>query len=59
MISGSDKAHCGTGCDIDFGSCDAVPGGVSDTTNGLCGVAFQASCMHYGSKTCCSAFGFW
>ncbi|KAM3560334.1 hypothetical protein MY1884_003002, partial [Beauveria asiatica] len=56
--SGSGDTHCGTGCDVDFGTCSNVPPGISDTTNGLCGARFSATCLHFGSKTCCSANGF-
>jgi hypothetical protein len=57
--SGSSPSYCGTGCDVDFGSCSPRPGGVGDSTNGLCGKAFSASCAKFGDKNCCSKFGFW
>ncbi|KAJ4159426.1 uncharacterized protein LMH87_008328 [Akanthomyces muscarius] len=55
---GSDDGHCGTGCDVDFGTCNNVPPGVGDTTNGLCGAKLSATCRSFGSKTCCSENGF-
>ncbi|KPM43681.1 hypothetical protein AK830_g2910 [Neonectria ditissima] len=56
---GSSDGYCGTGCDTDFGECNPTSEGVSDTTNGLCGSAFDATCANYGTKTCCSQYGFW
>ncbi|KAK7427159.1 hypothetical protein QQZ08_006272 [Neonectria magnoliae] len=56
---GSSDSYCGTGCDTDFGECNPTSGDVSDTTNGLCGAAFDATCANYGTKTCCSQYGFW
>jgi peptidoglycan/xylan/chitin deacetylase (PgdA/CDA1 family) len=55
---GSSATYCGTGCDTDFGACNPRDPGVQDTTNGLCGKQFMATCANFGSKTCCSAFGF-
>lgn len=57
--SGSSSSYCGTGCDPNFGTCTPVSGGISDTTNGLCGTKFMATCSNYGAKTCCSQYGFW
>ncbi len=59
QCSGSSESYCGTGCNKDFGECDEVPKGVSDTTNGLCGSNFQAACANFGDKKCCSPYGFW
>ncbi|TQV92463.1 hypothetical protein V2A60_007152 [Cordyceps javanica] len=56
---GSGDRYCGTGCDVDFGTCNNVPPGISDTTNGLCGTKFSATCLNFGSKRCCSENGFW
>ncbi|KAH7329528.1 hypothetical protein B0I35DRAFT_420375 [Stachybotrys elegans] len=58
LCSGSGASYCGTGCDIDFGTCDNRSEGVSDTTNGLCGARFDATCLNYGDRTCCSQYGF-
>ncbi|ROT38089.1 glycoside hydrolase/deacetylase [Sodiomyces alkalinus F11] len=55
---GSSPSYCGTGCDNAFGSCLPQSPGISDTTNGLCGEAFQASCANYGDKKCCSPHGY-
>ncbi|ATY64953.1 chitin deacetylase [Cordyceps militaris] len=55
---GFSDMYCGTGCDGDFGTCNNVPPGTSDTTNGLCGAKFSATCLNFGSKTCCSENGF-
>lgn len=57
--SGSDKTYCGTGCDARFGDCIAASPEPTDTTNGLCGERFNASCSNYGDKTCCSQNGYW
>ncbi|KFA48362.1 hypothetical protein S40293_04458 [Stachybotrys chartarum IBT 40293] len=56
---GSSANYCGTGCDVDFGTCNPVLPGISNTTNGLCGIAFSASCSNYGDRNCCSQAGFW
>ncbi|WAO96946.1 Hypothetical protein NCS54_01464300 [Fusarium falciforme] len=56
---GSSDAYCGTGCDSDFGECKPPTGSIQDTTNGLCGSTFKATCANYGSKTCCSQYGYW
>ncbi|KAM5351096.1 hypothetical protein ACJ41O_003819 [Fusarium nematophilum] len=55
---GSSDTYCGTGCNWDFGSCKPPEGEVHDTTNGLCGHQFKASCFNYGDKKCCSGWGF-
>ncbi|KAF6833304.1 polysaccharide deacetylase [Colletotrichum plurivorum] len=55
---GSSLVYCGTGCQSGFGSCSPPSPGVSDTSNGLCGSQFQATCKNYGEKKCCSASGF-
>ncbi|RMJ18957.1 hypothetical protein CDV36_001353 [Fusarium kuroshium] len=55
---GSSDPYCGTGCDADFGSCKPPSGEIHDTTNGLCGSKFKATCANYGSKKCCSPYGF-
>ncbi|KAF4968388.1 hypothetical protein FSARC_4185 [Fusarium sarcochroum] len=55
---GSNDTHCGTGCDADFGSCTPPEGEIHDTTNGLCGSEVKATCSNYGSKTCCSSYGY-
>ncbi|KAH7108973.1 hypothetical protein EDB81DRAFT_954408 [Dactylonectria macrodidyma] len=55
---GSKSTHCGTGCDTDFGECNPTSEDVTDTANGLCGSAFDATCANYGTKTCCSQYGF-
>ncbi|OAA53717.1 chitin deacetylase [Cordyceps fumosorosea ARSEF 2679] len=55
---GSSNKYCGTGCDVDFGTCNNVSPGISDTTNGLCGAKFAATCLNYGSKRCCSESGY-
>ncbi|KAF7556876.1 hypothetical protein G7Z17_g1166 [Cylindrodendrum hubeiense] len=55
---GSSGTYCGTGCDTDFGECNPTSEDVTDTTNGLCGAAFDATCKNYGTKTCCSQYGF-
>ncbi|UZP43637.1 hypothetical protein NXS19_011449 [Fusarium pseudograminearum] len=56
---GSSASYCGTGCDADFGTCTPPSGGgVHDTTNGVCGSEVNASCRNYGSKTCCSQYGY-
>lgn len=57
--SGSSPAYCGTGCNTGYGTCTQLPAGLSDTTNGLCGTRFNASCKNYGNKNCCSQSGFW
>ncbi|UKZ51156.1 hypothetical protein TrVGV298_004912 [Trichoderma virens] len=56
----SDK-HCGTGCDHNFGDCPLLGDtkfSIQNTTNGLCGHAFEATCLHYGDKSCCSQYGY-
>ncbi|PNH67393.1 hypothetical protein VD0001_g7828 [Verticillium dahliae] len=55
---GSSPAYCGTGCNTGYGTCTQLPAGLSDTTNGLCGTRFNASCKNYGNKNCCSQSGF-
>jgi peptidoglycan/xylan/chitin deacetylase (PgdA/CDA1 family) len=56
---GSSASYCGTGCDADFGTCTPPSGGgIHDTTNGVCGSEVNASCRNYGSKTCCSQYGY-
>ncbi|KAI5465418.1 hypothetical protein BGZ63DRAFT_103798 [Mariannaea sp. PMI_226] len=55
---GKTDTYCGTGCDVDFGECNPKSDSVTDTTNGLCGSAFKATCANYGTKTCCSQYGF-
>ncbi|KAK1847684.1 polysaccharide deacetylase [Colletotrichum chrysophilum] len=55
---GSSLSYCGTGCQSGFGSCSPPSSGVSDTTNGLCGSDFNATCKNNGDKTCCSQYGF-
>lgn len=57
--SGSTPTYCGTGCDADFGTCDPKPDEIADTTNGLCGPEFLATCLNFGTKTCCSQYNFW
>ncbi|TDZ73470.1 Chitin deacetylase [Colletotrichum trifolii] len=56
---GSSLSYCGTGCQSGFGSCSPPSPGVSDSSNGLCGSQYQATCKNYGQKTCCSAAGYW
>ncbi|KAJ4268897.1 hypothetical protein NW762_002968 [Fusarium torreyae] len=55
---GSSESYCGTGCDADFGSCTPPESEIQDTTNGLCGSEVKATCSNYGSKTCCSSYGY-
>ncbi|KAL7791552.1 carbohydrate esterase family 4 protein [Trichoderma ceciliae] len=60
---GNTAQHCGTGCDSNYGDCSVVARNkprlpITDTTNGLCGVHFSATCANYGNKTCCSKYGF-
>ncbi|KAF4967902.1 hypothetical protein FZEAL_10461, partial [Fusarium zealandicum] len=55
---GSSDSYCITGCDADFGSCKPPKGKIHDSTNGLCGSQVKATCSNYGSKKCCSAYGF-
>ncbi|KAI5460213.1 hypothetical protein BGZ63DRAFT_389732 [Mariannaea sp. PMI_226] len=56
---GSTTAYCGTGCDVDFGVCTGSSStNITDTTNGLCGATYKSTCKNYGSKTCCSEFGY-
>ncbi|KAH8738235.1 hypothetical protein BGZ61DRAFT_526228 [Ilyonectria robusta] len=50
--------YCGTGCDVDFGECNSTSEDVTDTTNGLCGAGFHSTCSNYGTKTCCSQYGY-
>ncbi|KAK6207644.1 polysaccharide deacetylase [Colletotrichum tabaci] len=56
---GSSLTYCGTACQSGFGSCAPQVSGVSDTTNGLCGSQYKATCKNYGQKTCCSQYGYW
>lgn len=55
---GKSDSYCGTGCDTNFGECNPTSDGVSNTTNGLCGSQFRATCANFGTKTCCSQYGF-
>ncbi|KAH6892600.1 hypothetical protein B0T10DRAFT_483971 [Thelonectria olida] len=55
---GSTTSYCGTGCDVDFGECNASSGNITDTSNGLCGAKQKATCANYGTKTCCSQYGY-
>ncbi|RFU76664.1 polysaccharide deacetylase [Trichoderma arundinaceum] len=63
---GNSAKHCGTGCDPKYGDCSVasiVPRNrpnlvITNTTNGLCGKHFSATCAYYGNKTCCSEYGF-
>ncbi|KAL7904701.1 carbohydrate esterase family 4 protein [Trichoderma velutinum] len=54
---GKTAEYCGTGCDRNFGDCTPL-GDVPNTTNGLCGSAHAATCLHFGNKTCCSKYGY-
>ncbi|KAL7959283.1 carbohydrate esterase family 4 protein [Trichoderma compactum] len=58
----SDK-HCSTGCNPNFGDCphlddDKLHAPIHNTTNGLCGSEHGATCLHFGTKTCCSEYGY-
>lgn len=55
---GKTDTYCGTGCDTDFGECNPTSDTTTDTTNGLCGAQLKASCRNYGTKTCCSQYGY-
>ncbi|KAH8123362.1 carbohydrate esterase family 4 protein [Trichoderma asperelloides] len=60
---GSSMKHCGTGCDSRHGDCAVQMRprtnlAIFNTTNGLCGDQFSATCKNYENKTCCSKFGF-
>ncbi|WYZ39713.1 hypothetical protein EsH8_IV_000054 [Colletotrichum jinshuiense] len=55
---GSSLTYCGTGCQSGFGSCSPQVSGVADSTNGLCGSQYNATCKNYGQKTCCSQYGY-
>ncbi|KAF7548853.1 hypothetical protein G7Z17_g6784 [Cylindrodendrum hubeiense] len=55
---GSTDTYCGTGCDVDFGECNSSSGNITDTTNGLCGATYKTTCANYGTKTCCSQYGY-
>ncbi|KAL0931506.1 polysaccharide deacetylase [Colletotrichum truncatum] len=55
---GSSMTYCGTGCQSGFGSCAPPSEAVTDTTNGLCGKTYNATCKNYGTKTCCSQYGY-
>lgn len=51
LLSGSTDTYCGTGCDVDFGECNPTSGNITDTTDGLCGSTYKATCANYGTKT--------
>ncbi|KAJ4860617.1 polysaccharide deacetylase domain-containing protein [Trichoderma breve] len=61
---GRSDDYCITSCDRNFGVCnlplgdDKVQAPIHDTTNGLCGRAHTATCLHFGKKKCCSQWGF-
>ncbi|KAF9878056.1 polysaccharide deacetylase [Colletotrichum karsti] len=55
---GSSMTYCGTGCQSGFGSCAPASSDISDTTNGLCGSEYNATCKNNGEKTCCSQYGY-
>lgn len=44
---------------MDFGTCNPGSDEIKDTTNGLCGPEFQATCLNFGTKTCCSPYNYW
>ncbi|KAJ6444658.1 polysaccharide deacetylase [Purpureocillium lavendulum] len=51
---GSSPAYCGTGCQPKYGTCDPSSETISNTTVGLCGPSYNATCLYFGQKTCCS-----
>ncbi|RKK09351.1 hypothetical protein BFJ63_vAg10892 [Fusarium oxysporum f. sp. narcissi] len=58
VISGSSDSYCGTGCDSNFGECKPPTAAIQNSTNGLCGTTFKSTCANYGTKTCCSQYGY-
>ncbi|KAH7216385.1 hypothetical protein DER44DRAFT_857402 [Fusarium oxysporum] len=55
---GSSDSYCGTGCDSNFGECKPPTAAIQNSTNGLCGTTFKSTCANYGTKTCCSQYGY-
>ncbi|KAF4774730.1 polysaccharide deacetylase [Colletotrichum scovillei] len=55
---GSSLTYCGTGCQSGFGSCSPQSSTVTESSNGLCGSQWNATCKNYGTKTCCSQYGY-
>ncbi|GJN66712.1 hypothetical protein PLICBS_000731 [Purpureocillium lilacinum] len=55
---GSSPAYCGTGCNPKYGTCDPTSETLTNTTVGLCGPSYNATCLYYGTKTCCSKYGY-
>ncbi|UNI21543.1 hypothetical protein JDV02_007523 [Purpureocillium takamizusanense] len=55
---GSSPAYCGTGCNPKYGTCDPTSDTLTNTTVGLCGPSYNATCLYYGTKTCCSKYGY-
>ncbi|OBT39329.1 hypothetical protein VE00_10469 [Pseudogymnoascus sp. WSF 3629] len=58
---GDTSGHCGTGCQSDFGTCDAGGGGPPVSTDGTCSSASTpggATCAGSMFGNCCSASGF-
>ncbi|KAI6750793.1 hypothetical protein HG530_014243 [Fusarium avenaceum] len=53
---GKEKDHCGTGCQSQFGTCEAASGNIS--TDSECGSRNGKTCVGSGLGLCCSANGF-
>ncbi|PHH89726.1 hypothetical protein CDD83_5423 [Cordyceps sp. RAO-2017] len=57
-ICGSEPEYCGTGCRESYGTCDVTSGmSLENSTNGLCGVEFNAGCSADAKRPCCSEAG--